>query len=175
MEAPFVESFVIDTDIKARWAVRKISEAKQEKADLKAWYDAQYQKACEECDNTIARMEIMLQSYFNSIPDNVKKVTKSQIKYSMAGADLILKPKTPKYTPDKEKMLAFVKADPMLKDYIKVTETADCAGLKKVSEDVEVSKDVFIRVMKDTGEILPVEVIVEDEFKVSLKEEEADE
>lgn len=165
------EPFVITNDAAAMWAARKISEAERDKAALKMHYDAQYKKACTELDGTISYMQDLLRDYFDHLPDVVKRTTKTQSKYSLPGLDMVYKPRNKSYIPDKDALLGFVKANDDLAQYIKVTESADWAGLKKISEDVEGDDGTVYRVLKETGEVLPVSVTVEDSFTVKVATE----
>ncbi len=167
------ERFEITNDAAAMWAARKISEAERDKAALKAHYDTQYKKACAELDGKIDYMRGLLRGYYESLPDAVKRVTKTQSKYTLPGLEMVYKPKSASYTPDKDALLAFCKADDALAQYIKVTESADWAGIKKISEDMEGEDGVVYRVLKETGEVLPVSVVVEDVFSVKVSGEEA--
>ena len=173
------EQFTLKNDRDAAWAMGKIQQAEKDKAEWKAFYKEQADKACAEFDQTIERMKYYLQQYFNEQPETRLKRTKTQTKMVFPCGELVYKPASASYKQDDEALLAFVKGDPVLcRDYIKVTEKADWAGLKKISEDMDimdtdpVTGEQYtrtVRVLKDTGEILPVEVTKTDVFTVSVK------
>ena len=62
------ERFHITDDQTAEWALQQIRNAYDEMAKWKAFYDDRYQKVVNSCELTIANMESLLQSYFDTGP-----------------------------------------------------------------------------------------------------------
>lgn len=120
--------FVVDNDRKAEWCVDKIRQARQDKAEWKKYYAEQLAKIEAECDETINKMEMMLEEYFYS--ENCKhKKTATQESYSLKGGKLVLKQQKPEYDHDDEKLVPWLEKN--RPEFVKVRKEADWAGLKK--------------------------------------------
>ena len=91
------EGFVIDTDAKAGWALKKIAEARSDRDTWVAWYESKIKEIKEQTDFETMRLEMMLAEYFATVPH---KKTKTQESYSLPGGKLILKTQNPEYKRD---------------------------------------------------------------------------
>ena len=84
------ESWSVDSDQKAEWAMEKIAEARAELAKWEAFYDAKKESARKEIQGSIDFFMGQLQRYFST---QEHRVTKSGIrKYALPSGELILKP-----------------------------------------------------------------------------------
>lgn len=154
--------FRIDNDQKAEWALNKIRECD---AELQKWVDFyqskidSYKKYCE-----IRRgfFEHLLSQYFQTVP---KKETKTQSSYSLPSGKLVLKRQGPEFEKDEGTVLDWLDKQPDGKNYIKIKETLDWSGLKKV---LTIAGG---RMVTEDGEIVPGITVTErpDVFKVEVK------
>ena len=145
MEQERPEGFVIDSDAKAGWAVKKIAAKRAERDEMIAWYKAQIKKAEEEAENETAYLEKMLFDYFHTVPH---KTTKTQDSYTFPGGKLILKTQNPDYKREDSTVIEWLKKNNMT-GFVKVEEKLDWDGLKKVTDVFEGS------VVTEDGEIVP--------------------
>lgn len=155
--------YVIADDQAAEWALRKIREAEAEKEKWTEFYKEQTRKVCETCDNTIANMTAMLQTYFDKVPH---KVTATQENYQLPSAKLVCKRQAPDYQKNDEEVIGWLKKNDGAK-YIRTEEKLDWAELKKV---VTVTGE---SVVNEDGEIIPGIVAISRPaiFKVEMKKE----
>lgn len=155
--------FVIKDDQTAEWAISKIREAQDEKKKWKQFYDERYQRVCDNCDNTIANMESLLQRYFESVPH---KVTATQENYALPSGKLVVKKQEPEYRRTDADVIDWLKKNGGQK-YVAVKESLDWASMKK---SISV---VGNTVANEDGQIIPcIEVVARpDIFKVELKKE----
>ena len=155
------EGFVVDDDYKASWCL-KILKAEAEETDrLIAIADAQIaeleekkKKLTEQCDHKSGYLKMLLSRYFDTVPH---KETKTQETYKLLDGSLVWKKPTQKMIPDKEKLLAYVKANNM-PEFVKTKEEVDWAAYKK---ECEISDGRAVNVQ--TGELLPEDVITIEE------------
>lgn len=120
------ESFRVDNDQRAEWALGKIAEAKAELAKWESFYSDKLEAIRKECQNTIDYMTGLLQQYFST---QEHKVTKTGIrKYALPSGELILKPGGIDYKRDEEAMLRWCESN--LPDAVKVTRKAGWAEVK---------------------------------------------
>lgn len=157
------EYFRVEDDQTAEWCLAQIRNAKEEKEKWKQFYDERYQRVCESCDLTIANMEAMLQTYFDSVPH---KKTKTQENYALPSGKLVIKKQEPEYERDDAEVIEWLKAHDG-QAFIKTKETLDWSGLKGT-----------LTVLGDTvadvnGQVIPCIKATErpDIFKVELKKE----
>lgn len=158
--------FRVTDDQTAEWCMEQIRNAKEEKDKWKAFYDDRYQRVCETCDLTIANMEAMLQTYFESVPH---KVTKTQENYALPSGKLVIKKQEPEYQREDAEVIEWLKEHGGER-FIKTKETLDWNELKRT-----------LTVMGETvadadGQVIPCITAVErpDAFKVELKKEKED-
>ena len=129
------EGFVIDSDVRAEWAMGKIAEAKAELSKWEDFYSKKLEAVRAETQGTIEYMSVLLQRYFDT---QEHKVTKTGIhKYSLPSGELVLKPAALDYERDEEAVLAWCEAN--LPEAVKVTKKAAWADVKAY--------------IKETGEI----------------------
>ena len=137
--------FIIDSDSKAGWAVKKIAAKRAERDEMIAWYKAQIKKAEEETENETAYLEKLLRDFFATVPH---KTTKTQDSYTFPGGKLILKTQNPDYKRDEKTVIEWLEQNKMT-DFVKVKKELDWDGLKKVT-------DIFDgNIVTEDGEIVP--------------------
>ena len=139
------ERFVIDSDTKALWAIRKINEAKQERERLVAFYKKQIEKAEEEESIRVSRLMAMLEDYAGTVP---MKETKTQSSYALPGAKLVIKKPKAVILHDDQKIIAAFKEKGRTEFIKTVTiEKLDWAGLKKrFQEDGEMVDGISVEI-----------------------------
>lgn len=121
------DTFKIDNDLKAEWAVRKIHNAREERDRLVETarfeidrYQAIISNAERRCEQETSNLKFMLQEYFlYQKAYGLTKATKTQETYKLPSAKLKLKCSTPKILHDDDvlikKYTAFVENVPKLK------------------------------------------------------------
>lgn len=146
------ESFRIQDDRKAEWALGKIREAKEELAKWEAFYGGKLEAIRKETQNTIDYMTFLLQQYFDT---QERRVTKTGIeKYSLPSGELIRKPGGIDYQREEEPLLAWCEKN--LPGAVKVTRKAGWADVKNH--------------IKATGEIPDGVTVVETDPVFQVKE-----
>ena len=157
-EAIEFEGFVIDNDVKAEWALKKISEEKAEAQryinicdTMISEYTFKKQQATEKLESKISGLRSLLQQYFETVPH---KATKTQETYKLPSGQLKMKYPGPEFARDEEKLLNYLKENGM-PEYIQTKESAKWADLKKV---VTVSGD---KVITEDGQIVDGVTVVE--------------
>lgn len=155
------EAFVIDSDVKAQWALKKIAEARADRDTWVEWYTEKIRQIKEQTDFDTANLEMMLADYFQTVPH---KSTKTQESYTLPGGKLILKKQNPEYVRDDKTAIDWLKANGG-DAYIKIEEKLDWATLKADTQIVNG------QVVTMDGEIVPgIEVIDrEPKFTVEVK------
>ena len=155
MDTNVEEGFVVDTDAKAAWAMRKIREARADRDTWVKWYKDKIAEIEAATDYNTANLEHMLAAYFATVPH---KVTKTQESYTMPEGKLVMKKQNPEYKRDDAKVIAWLKANNG-GQFVKVKEELDWAGLKAVT-------GVFGgNVVDENGEIIPGIEVVDREAK----------
>lgn len=143
------ESWHIENDQNAEWALGKIAEAKEELAKWEEFYGERLAAIRKDCQNTIDFMTYKLQEYFNTQP---RHITKTGIeKYKLPSAELIRKPGGIEYKYKDAELFAWCEAH--LPSAIKETVTRK-AGWAEVKQHIQ-----------ETGEI-PACVAVEEKAPV---------
>lgn len=148
------EQFVIDSDEKAEWAIRKIAEEQAEFDRLSAVCQAEidkYTRRKEFYQNRLNTrtdgLKSLLQAYFETV--HVKD-TKTQQKYELPSGSLILKKASSDYKPDTDKLRAWLESGNMT-DYLKTEISPKWAAVKKQLSTAANGDIIFA----ETGEILP--------------------
>ena len=155
MENNVEETFVIDTDAKAGWALDKIREARADRDMWVKWYEDKIAEIKAQTDFNTMNLERMLAEYFASVPH---KKTKTQESYALPGGKLVMKTQNPEFKRDKGKVIEWLKANHG-GQFVKVTEDLDWDGLKK-------TVGVFGgNVVDENGEIVPGIEVIEREAK----------
>ena len=72
-----MDHFRIEDDMTAEWALSQIRAAKEEKEKWEAFYKERLRIIHEKCDETIANMESMLQTYFEAVPTRSQRRRKT--------------------------------------------------------------------------------------------------
>lgn len=159
------DGFHVTDDKAAEWCMQKIKEAEADRAMWKKHYEAQMEKVNQAADSAVAYFTAKLQEYFATVPH---KTTKTQESYSLPGGKLVQKHQQPAYETDDDKLVPWLKQN-FMGQLVKVRESADWAGLKKV---VTVTPD-GMHVATDDGEIVPGVTVTPrpDVFKVEMEGE----
>lgn len=154
--------FAVTDDRSAEWAVNRIKEHRAEVEMWKAHYAAQLERIKARSESSIAYLEGLLRAYFETVP---KRESKTQARYTLPNADLILKAQQPAYEIDEGTVLAFLEKEGG-GAHVKTTKTVDWAGLKKTLMVVDGEA-----VDGETGEIVPGITVTErpDKFEVRIK------
>ena len=157
------QGFTVTDDSAAQWCMKKIKEAEADRAMWKAHYEAQMEKVNKAADESVAYFTAKLEEYFATVPH---KATKTQESYSLPGGKLIQKHQQPAFETDDNKLVPWLKQN-FMGQLVKVKESADWAGLKKV---VTVTPD-GAHVATDDGEIVPGVTVTQrpDVFKVEME------
>ena len=149
------EGFVIDSDAKAEWALKKIKEARDDRDRWVAWYKDQIEKINKQTDFDTLNLERMLAEYFATVPH---KKTKTQESYTIPGGKLILKTQNPEYIRDDKTVIEWLKKNNG-GQFVKVKEElawSELKGATSVFEDHIVTED---------GEVVPGIEVIEREAK----------
>lgn len=144
------EHFVIDSDTKALWAIKKINEYKEEREMLVRFYQKQIEKAEQEEVFHVDRLMAKLEDYAATLP---MKLAKTQRSYELPGAKLIFKKPHAVICHDDEKIIAALKAKGDT-EFIKTVEKLDWAGLKKrFQEDGEAVDGISVEIEPESFEL----------------------
>lgn len=158
------DRFVIDSDAKADWALRKIREQREDVARWRSYYLAQIAKAEESAQQTEAFFMALLERYFATVPH---RSTKTQDAYDLPSGKLLRKAQQPDYQRDDTQLLAWAKEN--APELVEVKEAVRWGGdlKKRLASTNGQAAD------KETGEIVPgVTVTYRDPvFTVSLAKE----
>ena len=147
------DGFVIDTDAKAEWALKKIREARADRDKWVAWYTDKIAEIKAQTDFDTMNLENMLAEYFATVPH---KKTKTQESYKLPGGKLVLKTQNPEYNRDDARVIDWLKKNGQAQ-FVKIEEKLDWAALKGATA-------VFDgHIVTEDGEIIDgVEVINRD-------------
>ena len=128
------QEFVIDTDLKADWALKIIQKERQEVERLCKTIDEEIemlklkkQKIADSLDNKIGFLQGKLFEYFRTVES---KELKTCYKYKLPSGELVYNKETVKYERNDEKIIQWL-TDHNYMDYIKVKPSVDWAELKK--------------------------------------------
>lgn len=163
------DDFIISNDIEADWQVDKIAivtadlKRKEMVANAKIeqiqqWLDRERAAA----EKEIAYREYLLKEYFESLPADFIKETKTQKIYKLPSGTLRLKQQQPELLRNDDMLLQWVKANKPR--FIKIRESVDWAGLKELTKIVG-DKVVDIQ----TGEIVDGIIAQEREPKFEVE------
>lgn len=146
------QGFIIDNDVKAEWALKKIAE---EKAEAQRYinicdtmiteYNFKKQQASEKLEASTAYLRSQLQQYFMQVPH---KATKTQETYQLPSGKLKLKLASPEYIRDEKVLGEFLKNNSFTDFYEEVIKPK-WADLKK---SIKVQGDKVVST--ETGEII---------------------
>lgn len=146
------DTFRIENDKQAEWALGKIAEAKADREKWENFYNAKLDAIRLDAQDTIDYMTELLRQYFGT---QECKVTKTGIrKYSLPSGELVLKPAGIDYERDEAVMLAWCEAH--LPEAVKVTRKVGWSEVKTY--------------IKQTGEIPEGVTVFETEPVFQVKE-----
>lgn len=151
-EKDIAETFIIDNDSKAEWAIKKIKEAQDEHDRILALITEEEQKLALRKDQIAKKLEsdtsylkYLLNNYMQTV---TCKESKTQKTYQLLSGKLVYKYGGTEWVKDDDAMLAWAKKD--MPELVKVKESVDWAALKKtisVTDNGEV-------ITETTGEVL---------------------
>ena len=120
--------FIIDSDAKAMWALKKIREARTDCDYMVSWYQQKIKEIKDQTDFDTMNLERMLSDYFQTVPHHK---TKTQESYSLPGGfKLILKAQNPEYKRDDKKVIEWLEKNSG-GQFVKTEKKLDWDGLKK--------------------------------------------
>jgi len=159
------ETFTIDSDKKAEWALNKIKEKKEETEryvnicnEVINEYEAKKQSIMEKLENNTSYLKSLLLEYFKNTKT---RKTKTQEILKLPAADLVLKKQNPKFVRDDNKLLEWLENG--YNELIKIKKTPNWEKLKKTIT----VKDG--KVINDMGEIVNGVTAIEQEDKFIIK------
>lgn len=156
------EAFVIDTDAKAEWALKKIKEARADRDAWVKWYEDKIKEITEQTDFDTMNLERMLADYFQTVPH---KKTKTEESYRLPGGKLYIKKQNVEfeYKKHQDETIAWLKKN-NLTEFVKTKEELNWSELKKVTGVFEGN------VVTEDGEIVPGITVTErpDKFIVEV-------
>ena len=161
-------SFIIDTDEKAEWAIKKIAEERAESAryisvcqDAIKTYQDKIEKAKADLDRKTSYLTFQLQRYMETVK---VKESKTQKTYKLPSGTLKVKLQEPEYKRDEDKLIAYLVCNNYT-DYIQTVLKPKWADLKKnvVTKDGKA-------IIADTGEVIEGVEVIEREpvFEVDI-------
>ncbi len=162
------ESWKIENDSQADWALDKIREAQAEYRRFEMVVNdkiAQLQTALaaekEKTESEVSFFQGKLAQYFETVP---RKKTKTQETYKLPSGRLVKKYRAPKIVRDNDKLVEWLEQNGMT-ELVKIQKSPDWATLKN---DTEISGEVVVS--KHTGEVIPGVTAVPQnpEFKVEI-------
>jgi len=121
------DSFVIDTDAKAEWALQKIREARADRDRFVKWYTDKIKEIKEQCDFNTMNLERMLKEYFDSVPH---RETKTQSIYDLPSGKPFVKNQNQEYKHDDKTVIDWLKKNGG-NQFIEVEESLKWGDLKK--------------------------------------------
>lgn len=150
------ESFVIENDKTADWAITQIQEAEAERDRLIKLAESQIddlnnkiEELKAKCENDTAYLKSLLSMYFDTVK---AKETKTQKSYKLLAGTLVFKKPTTKIIHNDDKLLEYLEENDG-NDYIKLKKSIDWAEFKKtlaVSDNGEI-------VDTELGTVIPKE------------------
>lgn len=161
IETPEVETegFVIDSDQKAEWALRRIREHKADANRMAMVCNAEIERyeqikkdAADKCARDCAYLESLLYAYFVTVPH---KATKTQESYKLPTGALKQKFREPEYVRADAEILAWLN-EQGIGNYTEVKPSLKWADLKKV-----IAANGETAIYPETGEIIPGVKVVE--------------
>ena len=160
------ETFKIDSDVKAEWALKKIKEHQEEHERIKQLCEsmiAEYKDRLLENDKELERntgyFKSLLRNYFDTVPH---KATKTQEVYKLGLGKLVLKKQSPEIKTDNEKLLEWLK-NSNKNEFVQTTEKPAWGELKKtlqqldnkyITEDGEVVEGIELFERDDKFEVI---------------------
>lgn len=150
------ETFKIENDKAADWAINQIQEAESERDRLITLAHDQItdledriEELTAKCDRDTAYLKSLLAQYFETVKS---KETKTQKTYKLLSGTLVFKKESTKIEHNDDELLKYLEENEG-KDYIKIKKSVDWAEFKKnltVSDTGEI-------IDSEIGTIIPVE------------------
>jgi phage host-nuclease inhibitor protein Gam len=144
--------FIIDTDEKAEWALKKIAQEKLECERMKAvceqmieTYKRKVEDAQTRFESKTSYLKGMLQRYIETVKT---KDSKTQKTYALPSGKLKIKFQKPDFTRDDETLTKWLKKNGY-NDFIKTEEKIQWGEFKKV---IDIKKDAIVD--EETGELI---------------------
>lgn len=154
MQAEEVQPWKIENDNDAEWLINKVNEELVEVNNFKGSLEEQINKLKEkldklkkEEDSIKERRDMHLVKYFETIPAELKKKTKTQEKYRLPSGEIVKKYPNPEYKRNNDKLLDWIKANHL--DLVEIKESPKWGELKKFTK-LAGGQVVFV----GTGEII---------------------
>lgn len=152
------EKWIVDTDLKADWVIRKLKELEQEENrqlnlidSVIQEYKSKKEKIINETQRERSNFESMLIDYIRTNNLNWRE-QKTQKKYALASGDLIIKKAKKDFKRDSNKIIEYMKDKKEYEDYIQYKPSLKWADLKKHLEIIDGNI-----LNKETGEVLEIE------------------
>lgn len=175
MDYELNESFIVDNDNTADWALRKIRDEEKERdrlisiaEDQIRELNAEIGKLRDKCEDKTKFLKGHLALYFSTVPH---KETKTQESYKLLNGSLVMKKPSIKIIHDDDKLLEYLDANDGA-EYIKTKRSVDWVEFKKSLSVTEEGKVID----KDLGIIMEEDVCRSEEvpasFDVKLNKEE---
>lgn len=120
-----IETFVIDSDEKADWAVRKIKEHAADAERWEAFYKEQAQKIKASAQQSIEYLSVELYKYFATIPH---RATKTQEKYKLPSGELVLMKEKEDFERDNDALLQWCREN--RPELVRIKEEPDWNAVK---------------------------------------------
>lgn len=166
------EQWEISNDSEAEWLIDKVNEDLIEinRFELSLTNKIEIlkeklDKVKKEKENKIARRDSYLLRYFEEIPDELKKKSKTMEKYRLPSGEIIKKYPAPEFKRDNEALVKWLKENKM-NNYIEVKESAKWADLKKATKTIGSSV-----ILEETGEIIEGIEVIERAPTLEFKED----
>ncbi len=166
----YTEEEHVTTDVEADWQIERIKaiQAEMRRKEMIAQNKIQQivdwlEKERKTADNEIAFRQSILRTYFDSLPKDLVKQTKTQKSYKLPSGTLRVKQLPPEFRRDDDTLLQWIKANKPR--FVKIKEMPDWAGLKDL---VQIVDDKAIDIQ--TGTVVEgVEVVArEPKFEVDI-------
>lgn len=121
------EGFVIENDMQAEWAMKRIQEAQQERERMAAHYKSQLEAIDRQTADRVEHLICLLADYFERVPH---RATKTGIeKYKLPSGELERKPAGIDYRRDDDALLAWCRENHP--DWVRVKEEPSWEEIKK--------------------------------------------
>ena len=165
------QEWKITNDSEAEWLIDKVNEDLIEinRFELSLTNKIEIlkerlEKVKKEKENKLTRRDNYLLRYFEEIPEELKKKSKTMEKYRLPSGEIIKKYPAPEFKRDNDTLVNWLKENKM-NDYIEIKESAKWADLKKATKTIGSSV-----VLEETGEIIEGIEVIERAPTLEFKE-----
>lgn len=166
------EVWQIKSDAEAEWLIDKVNDDLIEinrfelsltnKIEI---LEERLEKVKKEKENKITRRDSYLLRYFEEIPEELKKKSKTMEKYRLPSGEIIKKYPGPEFKRDNDTLVNWLKENKM-NDYIEIKESPKWADLKKSTKTIGGSV-----IFEETGEIIEGIEVIERTPTLEFKED----